>query len=92
MKAVDYFLRGVTLVAFIALIVSPEKWGFSLLLFSFAAMGTWGLLYPQGIIGWARTAHHRLDPDDPSLWWISRFIGGAFLVAVIFVTIALKWR
>ena len=51
MKAVDY-LRGVTTAAFIALVVSPEKWGFPLLLFSFAAMGIWGMLYPKGIIGW----------------------------------------
>jgi hypothetical protein len=92
MKAVDYFLRGVTTAAFIALVVSPEKWGFPLLLFSFAAMGIWGMLYPQGIIGWARTAYPQLDPDDSSLWWIPRFIGSAFLIAAVVVTIVLKWR
>jgi hypothetical protein len=62
MKAVDYFLRSVTIVVFIALLVSPNKWGFPLLLFTFAAIGVWALLYPPGIIGWARTAYPRLDP------------------------------
>jgi hypothetical protein len=83
MKAVDYFMCAVTMAAFVAFFVSPDKWGFRLMLFSFVAIAIWCLFYPRGIIGWARTAHPQIDPNDPSMWWFPRLFGGVVLFVVI---------
>lgn len=92
MKVIDYFLRVVSIAALITLLVSPDRWGFPLLLFSLAGVGAWGLLYPQGMLNWARTAHSELDPHDSSTWWIPRLIGGAFLVFVVVFALATHAR
>jgi hypothetical protein len=91
MRAVDYFIRLITVAAFIALLVSPDKWGFPLLLFSLVAVGLWSLLYPQGVLNWARRAHPQVDPEDSSIWWVPRFIGGAFLLGTLLL-LAANWR
>ncbi len=46
----------------------------------FFAVGLWSLLYPQGLLGWASTAHHEIDPSDPTLWWVPRVIGVCFII------------
>ena len=47
----------------------------------------WGTrLYPQGVLGWAKTAHSSINVDDRSLWWVPRLIGGFFVAgALMFV-------
>jgi hypothetical protein len=81
MKVADWALRAVVIATFFALLIAPEKWGFPLGLISLGIVGSWALLYPQGVLGWAKTAHPSIDVDDyRSLWWVPRLIGG-FLVA-----------
>ena len=79
MRAIDYFLRILTVAAAIGLLFLPNKIGFRLLCASFFAVGLWSILFPPGIIGWARTAHPELDPLDTSLWWLPRFLGALFI-------------
>jgi hypothetical protein len=52
---------------------------------SLVMVGGWALLYPQGVLGWAKTPHPSIDidVDDPSLWWFPRLIGGFFVVFAV---------
>ena len=52
------------------------------------AVGLWALLYPEDVLGWAKTAHPGLDVDDSSLWWVPRLIGVFFLVFVVVLALA----
>jgi hypothetical protein len=71
MKVADWALRAVVIATFFALLIAPEKWGFPLGLISLGIVGSWALLYPQGVLGWAKTAHPSIDVDDyRSLWWV----------------------
>jgi len=79
MRIADWAVRAVVIATFFALLIAPQKWGFALGLISLGVVGSWALLYPQGVIGWAKTAHPSLDVDDPSLWWVPRMIGGFFV-------------
>jgi hypothetical protein len=49
--------------------------------------GRLALLYPQGVLGWAKTAHPSIDVDDPSLWWVPRLIGGLFVVLALLIVL-----
>jgi hypothetical protein len=80
MRLADWFVRAVIFATFLALLLAPEKWGFPLGLVSLGIVGAWALIYPQGILGWAKTAHPSINVDDASLWWVPRLIG-AFFVA-----------
>ena len=89
MKLANWAVGAVVMATFFALLVAPEKWGFPLGIISLGIVGTWALLYPQGVLGWAKTAHPNIDVDDPFLWWVPRLIGGFFLAcAVLFVLFA----
>jgi hypothetical protein len=91
MKLADWAVRAVVIVTFFALLIAPEKWGFTLVLIALGIVGTWALLYPQGVLGWVKTAHPSLDVDDRSLWWVPRLIGAFFVVgALIFVLFGLS--
>ena len=86
MKLADWVVRALVIATFFALLLAPEKWGFPLGLISLGIVGTWALLYPQGVLGWAKTAHPSIDVDDRSLWWVPRLIGGFFVAgALMFV-------
>ena len=76
MRVADWAVRFVVFATFLALFVAPDKWGAALGPTSLGIVGAWALLYPQGILGWAKTAHPSIDVDDPSLWWVPRLIGG----------------
>ena len=80
MRAIDIFLRMLTVVTFITLIVLPDRIGPLLGCASLFAAGLWGVLFPPGMLSWAKAAHPELDPSDESLWWISRLIGSFFIV------------
>jgi hypothetical protein len=92
MTVIDYFLRGLTFVAILALLLAPDSWGLGLVLFSFVAVGVWSLLYPQGMLAWARMAHPGIDPLNSSLWWVPRLIGGGFLVMASLIAMSLHFR
>lgn len=79
MRLADWFVRVVVFVTFLALLLAPEKWGFPLGLVSLGIVGVWALIYPQGILGWAKTAHPSINVDDDSLWWVPRLIGTFFV-------------
>jgi hypothetical protein len=83
MKIADWAVRAVVLATFFALLIAPEKWGFPLVFVSLGIVGSWALLYPQGVLGWAKTAHPSIDVDDRALWWVPRLIGGFFLAGAL---------
>jgi hypothetical protein len=92
MKFADWVVRAVVIATFVALLLAPEKWGFPLGLISLGIVGAWALLYPQGVLGWAKTAHPSIDVDDPSLWWVPRLIGCCFVVLALVMAFAFAWR
>lgn len=49
--------------------------------------GVWGIMFPPGIIGWARAAHSELDPWDESMWWIPRLVGSGLIA----ISIVIAW-
>ena len=87
MKFADWVVRAVVVATFFALLLAPEKLGFPLGLISLGIVGAWALLYPQGVLGWAKTAHPSIDVDDPSLRWVPRLIGGFFVALAVVVAL-----
>src|SRR5271155_1225811 len=94
MRAIDFFLRILTVVAAIGSLFLPNIIALRLFCASFFAVGLWSILFPPGILGWARVwsilfpprilgwaraGHRELDPSDRSLWWVPRFIGALFI-------------
>ena len=67
MRLADWALRALVAFTFFVLLFAPQKWGSALVLFCFVAVGAWSLFYPQGVLGWAKTAHPSLDVDDQSI-------------------------
>jgi len=67
MRVAGWVVRVVVVATFFALLLAPEKWGFPFGLVSLGIVGAWALLYPQGVLGWVKTAHPSTDVDDPSL-------------------------
>ena len=92
MRLADWVVRAVVAGTFLALLLSPEKWGFALSIASLAIVGAWALLYPQGVLGWVKTAHPSLDVDDPSLWWVPRLIGGFFVAFALLIALFVLLR
>ena len=91
MKASDWVVRVLVALTFVALLVAPDKYGSSMGFISLVVVGAWSILYPQGVMGWAKTAHPNLDVDDSSLWWVPRLIGCLFLLLALFIGLA-RWR
>jgi hypothetical protein len=92
MKAAEWLVRVVVVATFFALLLAPEGWGFRLAVVSLGIVGAWALLYPQGILGWAKTAHRSIDVDDPSLWWVPRLIGGFFVAFALLIALVALLR
>jgi hypothetical protein len=88
MRAIDYFLRVLTAITAIGLIILPDTISWKLLCFSFFSVGLWAVLFPPGVLGWAKRGRRELDPTDPSLWWVPRLIGTAFIVFAFVMIIA----
>jgi threonine/homoserine/homoserine lactone efflux protein len=74
-RAIDIFLQVLTVITVIGSFVLPRKISWKLLCASFFAVGLWAVLFPPGILAWARAGHRELDPGDKSLWWIPRLVG-----------------
>jgi hypothetical protein len=92
MRVADWAVRIVVVATFFALLVAPEKWGFPLGVISFGIVGAWGMLYPQGILGWAKMAHPSIDVDDISLWWVPRLIGAFFVLGALIIFVLFGFR
>jgi hypothetical protein len=53
----------------------------------FFALGLWGVMFPAGVIGWAKTVYKELDPSDESMWWVSKLVGtGLIAFSLIWAT------
>lgn len=91
MKASDSVVQVLVTLTFVALLVAPDKYGSPMGLISLIVVGAWSIIYPQGIMSWAKTAHPSLDVDDSSLWWVPRLIGCFFLVFALLIAVA-AWR
>jgi TRAP-type C4-dicarboxylate transport system permease small subunit len=92
MRSTDIVLRVLVITTFVTLLARPDsKIADILLCLSFFAVGLWGVMFPSGVIGWAKTAHKELDPSDKSVWWISRIVGaGLILIAMVLALTMMK--
>jgi hypothetical protein len=79
MRAIDIFLQVLTVITAVGCFVLPRAISWKLLCASFFAVGLWAVLFPPGILAWAKAGHRELDPSDKSLWWVPRLVG-VFLI------------
>ena len=79
MRIMEYFIYALTVAMFFAFLFLPDRFSSALALACLVAAGLWALLYPAGMLGWAKTAYPEIDPSDQSLWWLPRLIGACFL-------------
>jgi hypothetical protein len=93
-RITDWAVRILVTVTFFAFFFAPREWVFPLVLTCFAVVGIWGILYPEGVLGWAKTAHPQIDVNDSSIWWLPRLIGTFFLFFVLLLSLAYHggWR
>jgi threonine/homoserine/homoserine lactone efflux protein len=91
MKASDWVVRTLVALTFVALLIAPDTYGGAMGFISLLVVGVWSILYPQGVMGWAKTAHPSLNVDDSSLWWVPRLIGCFFLMFAVIIAVA-RWR
>ena len=93
-KFSDWAVRTLVVVTFFAYFVAPSRWMFPLMLFCFGAVGLWALFCPEGVLGWAKSAHPALDVNDSSIWWVPRLIGAFFLFFVVVLALTFRdgWR
>jgi hypothetical protein len=89
-RLTDWAVRTLVVLTFFAYFVAPSRWMFPLVLVSFVAVGVWALVYPEGVLGWAKTAHPALDVNDSSIWWVPRLIGAFFLLFVVVLALAFR--
>ena len=89
MKITDWAMRILVTGTFLAFF-APAEWMFRIVLVCCAAVGVWAELYPEGVLGWAKTAHPSIDENDSSLWWVPRLIGAIFLFLVIVLALAYR--
>ncbi len=89
MKAIDISIRVATVVVIVLGCFLANKKAMLLWSFLLFAVGLWSVLYPPGVLGWAKWAHPELNPFDERAWPICRFIGICFIVfAVMMITSA----
>ena len=93
-RLTDWAVRTLVVVTFFAYFLAPSRWMFPLALVCSSVVGLWALLYPEAVLGWAKTAHPSLDVNDSSTWWISRLVGAFFLFFVVVLAFAFRaaWR
>ncbi len=89
-RITDLAVRTLVLLTFLVFFVARGRWMFPLVLFCFGAVGLWALLYPEGVLGWAKTAHPSLDVNDTSIWWVSRLVGAFFLFFALVLALVLR--
>lgn len=89
-RLTDWAVRALVTVTFFAFFLAPSRWVFLLVLVCFAVVGVWGVVYPEGVLGWAKTAHPSVDVNDSSIWWLPRLIGGFFLFFVLVLALAFR--
>ena len=89
-RLTDWAVRILIVATFFAYFVTPSRWMFLLQLVCSGAVGVWALLYPEGVLGWVKTADSDLDVNDSSIWWIPRLIGVFFLFFGVVLALVLR--
>jgi hypothetical protein len=89
-RLTDLAVRALVVATFFAYFVVSSRWALTLGLLCFMAIGVWALLYPEGVLGWAKTAHPALDVNDSSIWWFPRLIGAFFLFFALLLALAFR--
>jgi len=92
MKCTDWLVQALVVATFVGLLLAPGRWDFRLVLACFAAVGSWAMLHPQGVLGWAKTAHRSIDVDDRSIYWVPQLIGCCFVLGVLLLTFVGAWK
>jgi len=90
-KLADWAIRALVVVTFFAFFAAPSRL-FPLVLLCFAAMALWAMLYPEGVLGWGKTAHPANDVNDRSIWWLPRLMGAFVLLFVIVLALTFSGR
>jgi len=85
-------VRALVAATFFVLLLAPERWSLVSVLVCLAVVGFWSLMFPQGILGWAKTAHPTIDVDDRSIWWVPRLIGSCFIGLALLISIVAMAR
>jgi hypothetical protein len=80
-------LRLLTAATVVGLFLLPHIIEFLLLCLLIFLTGIWSIMFPPGIIMWARATHPELDPWDESMWWIPRVVGSGFIA----ISIVIGW-
>jgi hypothetical protein len=88
-RITDRAVRALVMVTFFAYFAAPERWVFRLLLANLVVLGIWGVIYPEGPLGWAKAAHPSIDVHDTSTWWVSRLIGGCFILFAVMLAVSI---
>jgi hypothetical protein len=50
---------------------------------AFGILGLVGLFYPAKFLAFFLRGRTKMDVNDPSFWWIPRFIGVVFLIVAL---------
>ena len=87
MKAIDTFIGLAITAFFIVAIFLPSKITLEAICGLFVAVGLYSVLFPQGLLGWAKAAHPEIDPTDERLWWVPRCIGICFIVFSVLIVV-----
>jgi len=90
LRAIDILMRILVVVTAIEFLLPPEHFSWILPCISLSAVGLWGLIFPSGIMGWAKRSHRKLDPTNESLWWIPRLIGVILISISIVIAIMIR--
>ena len=91
-RLTDWAVRALVVVTFFAFFAAPNRWMFPLALVCFAVVGLWAMLYPEGVLGWVKSAHPGIDVNDSSIWWVPRLIGVFFVLLAVVAAIAFRGR
>jgi hypothetical protein len=89
-QIIDVALRVLTLFALLGAFFLRDSVEWALVCGLLFAVGLWSVLFPSGVIGWAKVAHPELNPSDEAIWWVPRMIGGLF-IAISLVLIAMSF-
>ena len=91
-KVTDWALRTLVTATFFAYFVAPRQLMLPLVALCFAAVGIWFLVYPEGVLGWAKTPYPIIDVNDSSLWWAPRLIGAFFIFLPLILALGFRVR
>lgn len=87
MPNLAHVLRLLAAATLVGVFLLPRMIDALLLCLLIFLAGIWGIMFPPGIIMWARAAHPELDPWDESMWWIPRLLGSGLIA----ISVVIAW-